>query len=89
MAIALAMHSAFVRPSAHALSAARSAWMSVGATLRPSRVRYAFREERARPSDGSRHVGIMRRLSGSGWGSNKSRQRRLRSNACCISFWPK
>ena len=89
MAAALAMHSVFVWPSAHAVSAARNAWMSVGANFRPSTVRYVFREERARPSDGSRDVGIMRRLSGSGWESSKSRQRRLMSNACCISFWPK
>ena len=89
MAVALAMHSAFVRPWAQAISAVRKAWISVGANFRPSKVRYAFREERARPSDGSREVGIMRRLSGSGWENNKSRQRRLRSSACCISFWPK
>ena len=89
MVVALAMHSAFVRPWAHALSAACKAWISVGANFRPSKVRYAFREERARLSDGSRDVGIMRTLSGSGCENSKSRQRRLRSNACCISFWPK
>ena len=89
MVVALAMHSVFVRPWAHALSAARKAWISVGANFRPSKVRYAFREERARLSDGSRDVGIMRTLSGSGWDNNKSRQRRLSSKACCISFWPK
>ena len=67
MVLALAMHAAFVRPWVHALSATRKAWISVGENFRPSEVRYAFCEKRARLSDGSRDVGIMRRLSGSGW----------------------
>ena len=88
-AVAFAMHSVFGRPDSQAASAAWRACRSVAATLRPSAVRYAFREERASPSVGSRAVGMMCKLSGSGLDRRRSLQRRFRSNACWISFWPK
>ena len=87
--VAFAMHSFLGRPESQAASAAWRACLSVAATLRPSRVRYAFREERASPSVGSRTVGIMCKFSGFGLERRRSLQRRFRSRACWISFWPK
>jgi hypothetical protein len=83
------MLSALLSPASHAASAARRAACSVGAYVRSAGVRYALRDESARPEDASRVVGTMCSRSGDGCERRRSRVSRRRRSACWMSFWPK